>query len=59
MLSRSSEVPKVDNCVLSKEQRSRKEKPRQKPCFLDKHSHETQLQNLWRNPEVTRALSGG
>ena len=33
ILSKSSEVPKVDNSVLSKEQRIRKQKSRQKAVF--------------------------
>ena len=37
--SQSSEVPKVHNCVLSKEQRIRKQTSSQKAEFLDIYSH--------------------
>ena len=43
MLFQSSEVPKIDNCVLSNEQRVGKQKSSRKTCFLDNFSQITQL----------------
>ena len=50
ILSQSSKVAKVGNCVLSKEQRIRKPKSSQKRHVFSRNSQKTRQKDFWRTP---------
>ena len=56
MLSQSSEVPKVDNCVLSKEQRFRKQKSSQKAVFYRLIFSENSIKTFLVQPQGYMAI---
>ena len=60
MLSQSSQVPNVDNCVLSKEQTIRKQKPSQKAGFsreiISKNTNWKTLAQPWGHKGTQESL---